>query len=139
MTAQIPELIIIDGETHLLCEEPIEYYFQLINKRPSFKWPSTSLWRGYRGTWLIKNKQLYLTNLETYFDEGDNKFFNWRILFQNCSGDIKASWYSGTLRVPQGKILKGVNIGFQNIYEKDLFLTIKNGDVISSEIKINNS
>lgn len=32
------------------------------------KFPSTACWRGYYGTWEIRDRKLFLTNIEAYLD-----------------------------------------------------------------------
>jgi len=45
-------------------------------------------------------------------------------------GPILASWFSGIICCPQGEQLKYVNMGYQYIYERDLLLSIENGQLI---------
>ena len=43
---------------------------------------------------------------------------------------VFADWYSGEIRVPQGKLLEYIHLGFASVYEKDLFLKIEAGQVV---------
>ena len=46
MTAQIPEKIMIDGETLSMCTEPLSDYFELSGKPVKFAASSTALWHA---------------------------------------------------------------------------------------------
>ena len=134
MTAQSPESIYIDNQLMSLCEEPLESYFDMKGDRPKLTWPSTALWRGYQGLWAIQDNQLYLIDLTLYLCEESSEIVDWRDLFPAQSGDIKAFWYTGTLRIPQGKLLQYIHGGYLSVYERDLFIKILNGDVIEQKI-----
>jgi len=70
--------------------------------------------------------------------ENDQKI-EWReiplsVLFLNAKGEVFAKWFSGTLTVPQGKIiLRCVRRGCDPIYERDILIKISKG--IVEEIK----
>lgn len=40
---------------------------------------------------------------------------------------VFAGWVSGTLRVPMGKMLRYVHLGYESVYLKDMFLSFANG------------
>lgn len=66
-TAQVPDVLIYQGDTLALYANPLEDFYHEENPRPrSFGlqggW-STACWRGYRATWLIENDQLYLIEI----------------------------------------------------------------------------
>ena len=48
-----------------------------------------------------------------------------------------AHWYSGTLRVPQGRRLKYVHSGFQTVHELDLLFDVERGRIVSRRTKHN--
>ena len=47
---------------------------------------------------------------------------------------VFADWVSGTIRVPLGKMMKYIHMGYESVYQKDMFLTLTNG--ILKETKI---
>jgi len=47
---------------------------------------------------------------------------------------VFADWVSGTIRVPIGKMIKYIHMGYESVYQKDMFLTLTNG--ILKETKI---
>lgn len=122
MTAQIHERLILDGE-----ETSMAFCPPLPDGHPRIYEPSpddveggilrsTACWRGYQGTWEIKEGRFYLVGL--------------RGRFQLRDGDpIQADWFSGVLRVPLGKQLQYVHMGFGTVYEKEVHIKIENGVV----------
>jgi len=63
-TAQAPDYLIYEGETHALFSNPLEEYFNENNVRPKDVFSEgctiTTCWRGYIALWEIKGKYLYL-------------------------------------------------------------------------------
>jgi hypothetical protein len=47
-------------------------------------------------------------------------------------GAVKASWYSGTLVLPQGDVVRPVHMGFGTRYERSIHVEIADGAVVSS-------
>ena len=132
MTAQFQEEIFIDGEYHGLSTEPLQMYLDSMQNPPEFDWGSTACWRGYVGSWAIKGNSLYLTDIQLQCVKEDN--FHWRMMFNGRQGDIKAEWFSGVLRVPQGELLEYVHGGYGSQYERDLFIDIEKGNIIDRRI-----
>jgi hypothetical protein len=116
MTAQVSERIIIDNEEFMLLCEPLASYLE--NKKLKFDVPHTACWRGYIGTWALKGKELYLIDFEgqIYGQEADLNF-----LFPNASS-VKADWFTGTLRIPTGKMIHYVHGGFASVYSDEMFI-----------------
>ncbi|WP_049782358.1 hypothetical protein [Pseudoxanthomonas suwonensis] len=84
-------------------------------------WYSTACWREYVGTWVLDNGRLFLWRLE-----GKYRLQNPDPLF--------ASWYSGTLVVPDGRLVHYVHMGFGSIYEREIHITVANGLVTHTEV-----
>lgn len=66
-TAQVPDILIYNGDTLALYANPLEDFYNEDNPRPkSFGlqggW-STACWRGYQATWIIENDLLYLIEI----------------------------------------------------------------------------
>jgi len=128
-TTQIPESIIIDGQKHSLFTNPLESYYGKNNPRPPFKAPNTATWRGYVGTWEIDRGVLYLKAIRGWTPQGE---VGLEALFPGHKGRVAATWFSGKLRVPQGKVLKPYVP--HPIYEKYLMITVEKGRVVRQEI-----
>jgi hypothetical protein len=78
---------------------------------------STSCRRHYIGTWEIRDGRFYLVRLEGRY----------RLL-----GDepLLAAWFTGVLRLPRGKRLEYIHMGFGSVYEGELHIKIEKGLVV---------
>lgn len=135
MTAQFPERIRIDGKQHAMCETPLGAYFILGGTGPSLAPVSTALWRCYVGTWEIFDGRLYLVDIDATTRDG--RPTNLEDFFPGFPDRVFAHWYSGTLRIPQGKLLEYVHAGFASRTERDLLIEIEDGMVTGEHMRIN--
>lgn len=136
MTAQIPEKLLLDGETLALCSEPLGDYFAFSGEYPRIMVEHcTALWRGYVGTWEIRDDRLYLLAIDTQFQDGSPA----RLvdLFPGHPERVFAHWFTGTLRCPLGGILRYVHMGYGSVYEEDLLLHIDRGVLTRREVRVN--
>ena len=133
MTAQVREKLIYNGDTHWMASEPLSDY---LKTKPEIKFAisTTACWRGYCGTWEIMDDQLYLVELEGkikgYVPVGVSHIFPGRDY-------VFASWFTGSIRIPHGKMLKYAHAGYFSIFEKDLFMEFENG-VLKNQYDIDN-
>ena len=139
MTAQVHEKLILNGKkTSMNFCPPIPSdpnIVKLLSKEEYQKaydagkieqiTHSTACWRGYIGTWEIKDGKFYLKDLN-----GAVKLAK--------KGPIFASWFTGVLRVPQGEMLQYVHMGFATRYEKELRIKIEEG-IVTDESVIDNT
>lgn len=137
MAAQLGDVILIEGEKMDLYTNPLEeYWTKKKKKRPAF-YPLDSCRRGYIATWEVKDNQLFLRSIEGNMEK--------RILFigrksVKCSirtifskadhKGIKAEWFSGKLRIPNGKMTQYEHSGYDSRFEKELIITVDQGNVI---------
>jgi len=129
MTAQAGERLIFKWEECWMATEPLRQY--LHNKNYiSFVPTSTACWRGYYGKWEIKNKKLYLIDLEANLGYGK---VDLSYLFPG-KNEVFANWFSGKIRIPQGEILEYVHMGYESLYKRDLILVFKNGLLINEYV-----
>jgi hypothetical protein len=139
MTAQAHETIIYEGEQYGMADEPLYkyllfYHFFRLRRRPKFVVESTACWRGYYGTWEIKDEKLYLIKLLAYtkgYKEVDIEF-----VFPG-KREVFAWWFTGEIRIPLGKLLKYVHSGYDSVFEEDLFLAFYKGILVNSRIEDN--
>jgi hypothetical protein len=82
---------------------------------------STACWRGYQGSWEIKEGRFYLTGLRGRYALADTT-------------PLFADWFTGVLRVPRGKQLQYVHMGFGSVYEEELHIKIEKGVVVTSRV-----
>jgi len=135
MTAQIGENLSYEGRDATMCSEPLNSYFELSGIEPGFQASCTALWRGYVGSWEIKDGRLYLTGLDGTLADGSAATV--ATFFPDYPDRVFAHWYSGTLRVPQGNLLEYVHGGYGSTYEDDLLLSVEKGVVTSSDVRHN--
>jgi hypothetical protein len=58
-------------------------------------------------------------------------------VFPGFTDRVFAHWFSGRLRIPQGKRLEYVHMGYASTYERDVLLTLQNGVVVAKEVRVN--
>lgn len=135
MTAQIAERLVFEGRELALLANPLTDFFEQGGINPGFQSTSTALWRGYVGTWEIVADRLYLVALKGVLESGEEA--NLESVFPGYPDRVFAHWFSGTLRIPQGKQLEYVHMGYGSKYERDLLLKLRHGVVVGQELRIN--
>jgi len=135
MTAQISEGLIYECQQLSMCTNPLGDYFAMGGDRPRFENNCTALWRGYVGTWEIVDGRLYLTELRGDLEGGGEASL--ATIFPDYPDRVFAHWYSGTIRIPQGKLLNYVHMGYGSTYERDLFLEIEKGVLKNTRVRQN--
>jgi hypothetical protein len=135
MTAQISEKLLFEDEKHAMCTNPLGDYAALGGELPRFASNCTALWRGYVGTWEIIGDRLYLIELSGELESAQEA--NLETVFPGYGERVFAHWYSGTIRLPQGKMLEYIHMGYGSTYERDLLLEFKKGVLTSRRVKVN--
>lgn len=135
MTAQIAEKLHYQGDNVRMCTNPLSDYFAMGGVNPRFESNCTALWRGYVGSWEIVNDRLYLIGLNGTLEGGAEASLT--TIFPDYPDRVFAHWYSGTIRVPQGKQLEYVHMGYGSTFERDLFLDIERGVVVATRVRHN--
>ena len=135
MTAQIGEKLCYEGHEVSMCSEPLGAYFELSGINPEFDFSCTALWRGYVGTWEIRDDRFYLIGLSGTLKDGTEATV--ATFFPDFPERVLAHWYSGQLRIPKGKMLEYVHMGYGSTYEEDLFITIEKGVVTKTSVQHN--
>lgn len=135
MTAQISESLTYKGETVSMCTEPLGAFFNMGGANPGFVSNNSALWRGYIGKWEVLDDRLYLIDLRGMLDDGSQA--NIETVFPGFPDRVFAHWYSGIIRIPQGKLLEYVHMGYASKYERDFLLMFENGILENTEIHEN--
>ena len=127
MTAQIHECLILNGEEISMAFCPllpeadpriVELTDDEIDCENIIL--STACWRQYVGTWEIKDDKFYLLNLVGRFKLADG-------------APLFADWFTGTLKIPDGKMLEYVHMGYESVYEREVQIRIEKGIVMNSK------
>ena len=132
MTAQIAEKFHYEGRELSMCSEPLSTFFALGGYQPNFESNCTALWRGYVGEWEVKDNRLYIIGLSGVLEGGSEASLE--TVFPGFPDRVFAHWYSGRVRIPEGKILEYVHMGYASTYESDLMIDFEKGVVISTEV-----
>lgn len=133
MCQQFPDYIIIDGEKKMLFTNPLDDFWNSANPKPRLTVPSTGELRGYIATWEILSGSLYLIDIKYTASDGR---IGLRGIFPDADDKVKAIWYTGKLRIPQGKLLKRIRFGYSSIYESDIILEVQAGKIMNSSVVI---
>lgn len=138
-TAQFPEILVLDGTPKAMFTNPLEPWLTVQQNADKLK-PYVSeqrcsaSWRGYRGTWEIKNNSLQLVKLTANPCSQPAKDVPLFALFGDRAAPITASWFSGRLVVPDGNQTKYVHMGYMSQYERYQLFHIERGRVVHSEM-----
>ncbi|WP_150131963.1 hypothetical protein [Dokdonella koreensis] len=135
-TTQLPERVIIDGETAWIeLATPLAAYWnaepdRFAAVRRGIR--STALYRGYRGTWEIAGGRLWLRKIEIDVEHStDGKIIARDVIREVFPSGIDpvASWYSGTLIIPRGPIARFDRIEQEALFERYTLIRIADGRV----------
>jgi hypothetical protein len=154
-TAQMPDLIIYNGDTLSLYSCPLSSFpsQDLITPQGLFGSSGcffTACWRNYVATWEIVDNELFLCEIRNACyptsmrgvsasfksgidkDSVGNEYADLKVLFPKRfkDGKVKADWVDGKLISPQGKLLYYFHDGFYSIYESELEFTIEYGELV---------
>lgn len=135
MTAQFAERLLYQGKEVAMCTTPLDDYFAMGGYTPRFESYCTALWRGYVGRWEIVDERLYLVELHGTLEDGAEASV--ATIFPDFPDRVFAHWYTGIIRIPQGKLLEYVHMGYGSTYERDLFLDIERGVVVATRLQHN--
>ncbi len=122
-----------------MATQPLDAYFALGGANPGLdlKWPPncTALWRGYIGSWEILDQRLYLIKLMGDLSGNDGVCL--ATVFPDFPDRVFAHWYSGTLRIPDGAVLKYVHQSYQSTHERDFLIEVEGGMVVNTDVRFN--
>jgi len=138
MPAQVPDKILFSGDEYTdLYTNPLELYWSNSGKkRPEFSY-NNECRRGYVASWVIMNNQLFLKSIEGEFHK---RFFIFgkrlrkytvSTLFPRSKNKlVRASWFSGKLRIPQGNMTIYEDDAYDSRFEKELIMTVDKGEIL---------
>ena len=129
MTVQVAETIIYKGEKSTMQTEPLREYLKENNIK--FLSSTSACWRGYRGTWEVSDNKLFLVELRNCIF---NKQIDLKDMFKQKQDKVFANWFTDSIYIPHGKIIKNGLFGIDDRYEKDIVLKFEKGVLISEEI-----
>lgn len=123
MTAQYPEILIYDGvKKEMDCTPELSNNESKIQLIKGYTPTNPACWRGYVGTWEIKNDKLFLNKILGKFK-------------LRSSLPIFANWFSGTLIIPNRKLQEYNHHSFVTKHEQEQ-ITVVSGRVIKSVVTV---
>lgn len=140
MTAQIPDILHHRGMTLDLCDQALQPYLDRLRKdrRPRFYQTTTACHRGYVATWEIRDGMLTLTALEAAVEAGGR--FVWIGLaeaFPWAGDSLPATWFTGEVRCPEGRMRDYVHHAFASVYERDRLMYFDKGRLVCEHLVLN--
>ena len=108
MTAQIGDVLTYQDKHYSMATEPLKPYLEFINFK-EFSAPHTACWRGYIGSWIIKENHLFLNHLKAYIKNNIEVDLNY--LFPDQL-EIFAYWFNGKIFLPHGELLQYHHAGY---------------------------
>jgi len=139
MAAQLPDIIILNGVQMDLYSNPLEEYWINSKKKKPLFYKLISCQRGYVATWEVKDKQLFLKEVDGNFVKKVFLFarrkakYSIQQLFPKSRGRmVKAEWFSGKLRIPSGPMTMYEHSGYQSRFESEIIVTVERGNVLKS-------
>ena len=134
-TAQLSDLLIVDGKEFALNTNPLET--QLQKKQwtpPEEALISSANWRGYLATWEIKGGKLFLKDVSIAVvnpkDEHDDMRKSITGDLYPGAAEVFADWYTGALIVPDGKMTRYVHMGYGSSFDHYQVFRVHAGKVV---------
>jgi hypothetical protein len=136
-TAQQGDVLVLKGKKYFIYTNPLRVFLELNpGKLPKSDVVSTSNWRGYVATWGVKDDRLVLTDvgvLKAVAKPGEGGFSTelhsaMSELFPGQE-EVVASWFTGHVIIPDGKIVNYVHMGYASTYENYIILRVEKGVV----------
>jgi len=146
-TPQVSDYLIYEGKTMPIFSNPLENYLELKGLSDIDRGcNSSSCWRGYIATWELKNNKLFLVKVEycgvlqsagvyTGLDCDQNKTSDILTFLNNTfnSKSTFASWFSGNLIAPQGRLIEYIHSGYESVFEKEQYFEISKGNLVKTK------
>ena len=129
-TAQVPDTIILNGKECSLNTNPLTPYLREQKwTRPVEALVSSANWRAYTAVWEIIDSQLTLKEVTILVSSGKDGYAKKSILRDLFSKNetVVATWYSGTLIIPDGEMTQYVHMGYGSMHSHYQIARIKNG------------
>ncbi len=147
-TAQEGDILIWNGDTLAIFSNPLELRDDIDSLRPKLFGDqeasmNTACWRGYIAEWTLIENEIYLTNILScnyYADSINSIKSDLETVFgaEYKNGKVKASWITGEILIPKGKLIHYVHSGYRSFFETELVLTFKDG-ILTNQKEYDNS
>ena len=139
-TGQVPDYLIYKGDTIAIFSNPLEQYFKLTGKQDLVDFVGcggTNCWRGYKAIWELKNDSLFLRQIGSCNYSCGLEINNANLEKMFGTKNVYASWFTGQINAPKGKLVQYIHMGYGSIYEEEQVFSINKGQLKSIKIKSN--
>jgi len=131
-TSQVAEVIIVNDEPIPLLAEPLAPMLEQQKVADNLHaalggWCTTANWRGYVGTWEIRDGALYLVKLASRCHEPSEVPLD--AVIPGASSPQRAYWFSGNLTIPLVKRSIGWHLGEEFMLMRYELVTVVHGVV----------
>lgn len=136
MTAQIGDTLLFAGKRFGLASEPLAPWLQRRrNRHLRLRGNTTANRRGYVAEWEVVDGLLHLKQIVGKLL--DDTPLEIQTLFPDATGPVPATWFTGGLRCPMGKMLHYVHSGYDTVSEYDLILWFIEGQLVEQRLNRN--
>jgi hypothetical protein len=138
MTIQFSERLLLRGQEMTMRSFPLRAYLDIVKPLVNCVSTHTACWRGYVGEWELCDDQLYLQDLKAnVMVYGVTRPARLTDFFPEAKGKVFAHWFSGELRIPNGRQIYSNASRYNPQFEEEIVLTVKAG-VLLEEQRIRN-
>lgn len=144
-TGQAGDILIWNGGKLTVFSNPLELRNDIDSLRPKLFGEknggmNTACWREYIAEWTIIDNEIFLTNIYScnYYEDSIKSDLKTVFGVEYNNGRVKATWLTGKILIPKGKLVHYIHSGYESFYETELVLTFKNG-ILKEQITYDNS
>ena len=153
-TASEPDYVIINSDTLAMFSSPLNDYFiqNNIDTDSLFKdfGSTTACFDRHYAIWEIEDSSLYLKEIincaydfwEDIETDDEMILFNQKKLVRDLdlsiifgkkfkNGRVKAEWCNRLLKIVDSKLMHYVNFGSYSLYEKEIIIEVRNGQIVN--------
>ena len=131
-TPQVSNTLLVDGDVEPLHSEPLSEYGPLETELMMDWASSTACWRGYATRWEIRDDRLWF--LGTRECHGTRSLPASSVMPGVKESEVEATWYSGTLTIPEGELVRYVHGGWGGVFSHERRLHIEQGVLLSDDL-----
>jgi len=139
MTAQIGDRIFIDNKEYTLACEPLSSYLYDNKVEKLYTAVNTACYRGYWASWKVVNDKIYLKDIQSPSqirskkeNDSDEPISAMQKLFPGQT-EVFADWVNGTLKIQSGGLLEYIHMGYESLFETNIYLKFENGILIEEK------
>lgn len=138
-TEQISEEFVVDGARFEIEELPLSSLISSEDFNNKFKKPlCTANWRGYKGSWALRNNKLVLTYLVLGACSKNPPRIEAKELFDKDQYPVEASWFTGKInvRIGERKWFESNAMERSSVIFEAVVYEFQSGELVSRKIEM---